>query len=123
MAMIDHFPVYYRYFSQQIYTYGAKTLNNHNKLLGKIPGVDGIKTGYTAAAGFTLAAPAMRDGKSLIAVALGGPSTMAGDGNVAALREGGVGVLDRSGLGERTTVGADRNAPEEVGQREVMGTN
>src|SRR3546814_18084743 len=50
MAMIDHFPVYYRYFSQQIYTYGAKTLNNHNKLLGKITGVDGIKTGYTAAA-------------------------------------------------------------------------
>src|SRR3546814_13185245 len=87
MAMIDHFPTYYTYFNQQIYTYGTKTLNNHNKLLGKIPGVDGIKTGYTAAAGFTLAASAMRDGKRLIAVVLGGPSTMARDENVAARLE------------------------------------
>src|SRR3546814_5166796 len=58
-----------------------------------MPGVDGIKTGYTNAAGFTLAASAMRDGKRLIAVVLGGPSTMARDQNVAALLDAG---FDRS---------------------------
>src|SRR3546814_1968367 len=75
MAMLRDYPQYYRYFGQQQYVYGKQVLKNHNKLLGKMPGVDGIKTGYTNAAVFTLAASAMRDGKRLIAVVLGGPST------------------------------------------------
>src|SRR3546814_6044573 len=55
MAMLRDYPQYYRYFGQQQYVYGKQVLKNHNKLLGKMPGVDGIKTGYTNAAGFTLA--------------------------------------------------------------------
>src|SRR3546814_15857559 len=76
-----------------------------------MPGVDGIKTGYTNAAGFTLAASAMRDGKRLIAVVLGGPSTMARDQNVAALLDAGFDVLDRRTQGVRTTVAANLNEP------------
>jgi D-alanyl-D-alanine carboxypeptidase (penicillin-binding protein 5/6) len=73
-AMIRSFPQYYGYFQQQQFTWGAQTMTNHNKLLGAMPGVDGIKTGFTNAAGFTLAASAVRDGRRLIAVVLGGPS-------------------------------------------------
>lgn len=113
MAMIDNFPQYYRYFSTQNYTYGTQIMVNHNKLLGKMPGVDGIKTGYTAAAGFTLAASATRNGKRLIAVVLGGPSTMARDQNVAALLDAGFDVLDRRSLGQRTTVAANLNEPSD----------
>src|SRR3546814_6752456 len=76
-----------------------------------MPGVDGIKTGYTNAAGFTLAASAMRDGKRLIAVVLGGPSTMARDQNVAALLDAGFDVLDRRTQGVTTTVAANLIEP------------
>src|SRR3546814_18160184 len=88
-----------------------------------MPGVDGIKTGYTNAAGFTLAASAMRDGKRLIAVVLGGPSTMARDQNVAALLDAGFDVLDRRTQGVRTTVAANltEHADFRV-PRHAMGT-
>ncbi len=115
MAMLDHFPQYYKCFGQQIYTYGSQTMMNHNKLLGKIPGVDGIKTGYTAAAGFTLAASATRGSRRLIAVVLGGPSTMARDENVSALLDAGFDVLDRRSHGQRTTVAANLNEPNDYG--------
>jgi D-alanyl-D-alanine carboxypeptidase len=111
MALLEDYPQYYRYFGQQQYVYGKQVLNNHNKLLGKMPGVDGIKTGYTAAAGFTLAASATRNGKRLIAVVLGGPSTMARDQNVSALLDAGFDVLDRRIQGVRTTVAANLNEP------------
>lgn len=113
MAMLDNYPQYYRYFSEQTYSYGAQTMRNHNKLLGKMPGVDGIKTGYTAAAGFTLAASAARGGKRLIAVVLGGPSTLARDDNVAALLDAGFDVMDRRTRGERTTVASNLNEPND----------
>ena len=115
MATIDNFPRYYRYFSTQTYAFGNQVMVNHNKLLGKMPGVDGIKTGYTAAAGFTLAASATRNGKRLIAVVLGGPSTMARDQNVAALLDAGFDVLDRRALGQRITVAANLNEPSDYG--------
>lgn len=113
MALIENYPQYYRYFGQQNYVYGTQVMVNHNKLLGKMPGVDGIKTGYTAAAGFTLAASASRGGKRLIAVVLGGPSTMARDENVEALLDAGFDVLDRRTRGVRTTVAANLNEPND----------
>lgn len=112
-ALIRDFPQYYSYFSQREFTYGGRTLVNHNRLLQKMPGVDGIKTGYTAAAGFTLAASAVRDGRRLIAVVLGGPSTAARDNNMQALLEAGFDVLARRGRGEHTTVAANLAEPED----------
>lgn len=50
-------------------------MNSYNNLLGKVRGVDGLKTGYTRAAGFCLAATAERDGRRLIGVIMGSPST------------------------------------------------
>lgn len=49
-------------------------MDNHNNLLGKVRGVDGLKTGFTRAAGFCLAATAEREGRRIIAVIMGSPS-------------------------------------------------
>ncbi len=54
---------------------GRLWLVNHNRLLGRVPGVDGLKTGYTGKAGFCLTATAKREGLRLIAVVMGGASS------------------------------------------------
>jgi D-alanyl-D-alanine carboxypeptidase (penicillin-binding protein 5/6) len=46
-------------------------MDNHNKLLGKVAGVDGLKTGYTKGAGYCLAATAQRNGRRIIVVVMG----------------------------------------------------
>ncbi len=56
---------------------GRLWLVNHNRLLGRVPGMDGLKTGYTGKAGFCLTATAKREGLRLIAVVMGGPSSKA----------------------------------------------
>ena len=76
------YPQYYGYFSQQQFTFRGQTINNHNHLLGRMPGVDGLKTGFTNASGFNLAVSAVRDDRRLIAVVLGGSTTAGRDQNV-----------------------------------------
>src|ERR1700681_3483932 len=53
-AIQERFPRHYRYFSTTAFNYHGHSIRNHNKLLGTVEGVDGIKTGYTRASGFNL---------------------------------------------------------------------
>lgn len=71
-AVQDRFPRYYRYFATESFAWGSRVYNNHNKLLGRVEGIDGIKTGYTNASGFNLTSSLRSDGRHLIAVVLGG---------------------------------------------------
>jgi len=57
-------------------------MTNHNHLLGKIPGVDGLKTGFTDGAGFCLAATALRGGRRIIVVMMDSPDSRTRDLNV-----------------------------------------
>jgi len=50
---------------------GAFIMRNHNKIIGKLPGTDGFKTGYYAKAGFNIVATAKKDGLRLIVAVLG----------------------------------------------------
>lgn len=50
---------------------GPQHMENHNKLLGKVAGVDGLKTGYTEGAGYCLSATAERNGRRVIVVIMG----------------------------------------------------
>ncbi|MDD4272346.1 MAG: D-alanyl-D-alanine carboxypeptidase [Desulfobacter postgatei] len=52
---------------------GAFIMRNHNKIIGKLPGTDGFKTGYYAKAGFNIVATAKKDGLRLIVAVLGSP--------------------------------------------------
>ena len=52
----------------------AKSIGNHNHLLGSVDGVDGIKTGYISASGFNIVTSVHRDNRYLLAVVFGGSS-------------------------------------------------
>ena len=113
-ALIRDFPKRYPMFSQVAFEYEGQQIGNHNHLLRTLPGVDGIKTGFTNAAGFTLAASAAHDGVRLIAVVLGGPNRMMRDNNVTELLDTGFDVLTRRSRGEATTVAANFAEPDDL---------
>jgi D-alanyl-D-alanine carboxypeptidase len=73
-AIQDRFPRYYRYFATSVFNYRGQSIRNHNRLLGNVEGVDGIKTGYTRASGFNLVSSMRRGNRHLIGVVLGGRS-------------------------------------------------
>ena len=85
MALYAHFPQYYHYFSARRFVYGKQVIGSHNRLIGSVRGVDGIKTGFTNASGFNLVSSVHIDGKSLVAVVLGGVSTPARDNRMRQL--------------------------------------
>jgi D-alanyl-D-alanine carboxypeptidase len=82
IAIQQRFPRYYRYFSTQSFTYRGDTMRNHNHLLGRVDGVDGIKTGYTRASGFNLVTSVRRGARHIVAVVLGGPSSAQRDAHM-----------------------------------------
>jgi D-alanyl-D-alanine carboxypeptidase len=72
LAIQERFPRYYRYFSTPRFLYRGHWMRNHNRLLGNVEGVDGIKTGYTRASGFNLVTSVRRGKRQIIAVVFGG---------------------------------------------------
>ena len=78
-SLEERFPRYFRYFSTAQFDFDGEIIGNHNHLLGRIDGVDGIKTGYTRASGFNLLTSVHRDGRSLLAVVMGGRSAAGRD--------------------------------------------
>ena len=67
-AMDD--PIFAKTVSTKTVTVGTRSLRNHNKLLWQVPGAEGVKTGYTKAAGRLLVSSAQRQGRRLIAVTI-----------------------------------------------------
>ncbi len=86
-AIQERFPRYFAYFSTHNFRYGRANMRNHNNLLGRIEGMDGIKTGYTRASGFNLLSSVKRDGRRIMAVVLGGRSAGIRDNIMANLIE------------------------------------
>lgn len=78
-AIQERFPRYYPMFSARSFHYAGGSYRNHNKLLGRIEGVDGIKTGYTRLSGFNLMTSAKADGRHIVSIVLGGRSGAARD--------------------------------------------
>src|SRR5450432_184578 len=70
----ERFPRYYKYFSTRVFEYHGEAIGNHNRLLGNVDGVDGIKTGYISASGFNIVTSVHRDNRYLLAVVFGGSS-------------------------------------------------
>jgi D-alanyl-D-alanine carboxypeptidase len=86
-AIQDRFPRQYRYFATPAFVYGGRAMRNHNKLLGRVEGVDGIKTGYTRASGFNLVSSVRRGNRHIVAVVMGGSSGGARDARMRMLIE------------------------------------
>lgn len=72
IAIQRDFPQYYGIFQTRVFRYGKRSYRNHNRLLGRVEGVDGIKTGYIRASGFNLVTSVRRDGRHIVAVVMGG---------------------------------------------------
>jgi D-alanyl-D-alanine carboxypeptidase len=102
-AMIRDFPQYYGYFSRKSFRFQGVTYRNHNRLLGRYRGTDGIKTGYIRASGFNLVASVRRGGRRLIGVVFGGRSPQRRDSHMRRL-------IDR-GFARLAKLAAIRPAP------------
>jgi len=91
------FPQYYNLFARRSVDAGMATVNNTNRrFLDAYEGADGIKTGYTVAAGFNLTASAERGGKRLIATIFGGKSTADRNAKMMKLLDLGFGKAPRN---------------------------
>jgi len=87
VAIQERFPSYYRYFSTKHFVFRGNNMRNHNHLLGRVDGVDGIKTGYTRASGFNLVTSVHRGRRYIVAVVLGGRSSRRRDARMRHLIE------------------------------------
>ena len=73
-ALFKEFPEHADLFDIGAMQLGNQIIPNHNGLLGRYPGADGMKTGFTCPAGFNVVASATRNGRRLIVVVFGSPS-------------------------------------------------
>jgi D-alanyl-D-alanine carboxypeptidase len=112
-ALRRDFRQYSDYFSIEGLLADGKEIPNHNNLIGRYEGADGMKTGYTCPSGFNLVASASRNGRTLLAVVLGGESVAARDAKSAAMLSRGFASAPGSGpaLGELKRTSPGSNMP------------
>ena len=84
-ALRQDFPQHYAFFKTHDFTFKGITHRNHNRLLAGFEGTDGLKTGFIQASGFNLAASAVRDGRRVTGVVLGGQSASWRDARMMSL--------------------------------------
>lgn len=89
VALRTQYPQYADYFRIEAIGSGKAVIDNHNNLIGRYDGADGMKTGYTCPAGFNVVASATRNGRTLVAVVIGEESVDDRDVKAAALLEKG----------------------------------
>jgi D-alanyl-D-alanine carboxypeptidase len=88
-ALMLDFPDRYPIFASTSLHWGGKTLSTYNGLLSAYQGADGLKTGFTCASGYNLVGSALREGRRLIGVVLGGRSSGERNGEMARLLDTG----------------------------------
>jgi D-alanyl-D-alanine carboxypeptidase len=88
-TIVKELPEYEYYVHIPAIRFGRRVTRNYNSLIGRYPGADGMKTGFICASGFNLVASATRNGRRLIAVVLGAPSSAVRAAKAAQLLEGG----------------------------------
>jgi D-alanyl-D-alanine carboxypeptidase len=84
-AIQDRFPQYYHYFATRTFVYRGEEIRNHNHLLGRVDGVDGMKTGYIHDSGFNIIVSMRRGPRHVFAVVFGGRTASARDARVVGL--------------------------------------
>lgn len=100
MRLMNDFPDHYHYFANASFSYRGQIINGHNRLLRNYPGADGLKTGFIRASGFNVATSAVRDGRRIVAVVMGGFTAQSRDTHMMALLDRGfmrAGLSDQQG--------------------------
>jgi D-alanyl-D-alanine carboxypeptidase len=93
-ALYTTFPEHADLFNLGALALGSEIITNHNNLLGRYPGADGMKTGFTCPAGFNIVASATRGNRKLIVVVMGAPTVPLRTLKVSALFDRGFGGVD-----------------------------
>ena len=109
-ALYQTFPDQAPLFSIGALVLDGQIIPNHNNLLGRYPGIDGMKTGFTCAAGFNVVASADRGGRHLAAVVMGAPNVAQRTLKAAVLLDRGFAGID-SPSGTLTTLPSLTAAP------------
>lgn len=71
MAIIKHFPQYYKLFAKETFKYGGKVYKTHNHVKKKYAGAEGLKTGYISTVGYNIISTAKRNNHRLVSVVIG----------------------------------------------------
>jgi D-alanyl-D-alanine carboxypeptidase len=111
-ALLRDYPQYYHYFSVRSFTYHGHTYPNHNRLMNRYPGMDGMKTGYIDASGYNLSASAVRDGTRLIGVVFGGKTARRRDDTMAKLLNQGFTKIRKNHAPPAAEKKPDKPAPQ-----------
>ncbi|RWQ27861.1 MAG: D-alanyl-D-alanine carboxypeptidase, partial [Mesorhizobium sp.] len=85
MALRARFPQHFHYFSESDFLFRGRLVRGHNDMLGRVRGVNGIKTGYIRASGFNIVTSYDADGRRLILVVMGADSARQRNDHVEAL--------------------------------------
>jgi D-alanyl-D-alanine carboxypeptidase len=107
-AIQDRFPQYYHYFGTRMFAYHGREMRNHNHLLGRVPGVDGMKTGYIHDSGFNIVLSMRRGSRHILAVVFGGRTASERDARALSLMDSTIRIASEK-----------RTAPPIVEGREV----
>ena len=111
-ALYTEFPDETGLFNLGELSLGAELIPNHNNLLGRYPGADGMKTGFTCAAGFNVVASAFRDGRRIVVVVFGAPSVATRTEKVAALFDRAFANVDRPNGSVQSLVATGGGPPD-----------
>jgi D-alanyl-D-alanine carboxypeptidase len=110
-ALLRDFPQYTPLYAETQAQIGKITIGTHNALLTNFPGGDGIKTGFTCASGYNLAASATREGRQIVAIVLGESSSAKRNARASALLEHGFRTWEWKALDPTPRV---ENLPREI---------
>lgn len=122
-AIYHHFPQYYKLFATKKFTYHGRTIYTHNHLLKKFEGADGMKTGFTNAAGYNIVTSAERNGHRVIAVTMGHRIMKQRDKKVASMMESGLQKLALNSQVEDTNLIADAQSDMQKDAHEEIANN
>ena len=120
-AIYHHFPKYYHLFSSANFTFDDRTYKTHNKILKSFEGADGLKTGFTNAAGYNIVTSAERNGHRVIAVVMGYNTAKQRDKKVSALMDKGLLKLSMKAKVQDSNIHAslEEKSPAKTDAKEV----
>ena len=95
MAMIHHFPHYYKLFSEKTFSYQGKVYRSHNHVQKRYKGAEGLKTGYISAVGYNIISTAKRNDSRLVSVVIGQDTVALRDRQAMRLLDKGFSSIER----------------------------
>lgn len=116
LAIMHTYPQYYHYFGVDSFDFHGRMLYSFDHLLGRCPGVDGMKTGYIRASGFNIVTSAVRHGQRLLGVVMGGSTAYSRDRLMEALLNKGF-ALNRSQVMTAAATPQREPQPEQDGAK------